>query len=1117
MGEMVSDQGVDPVRQGPTEAETSKLHDAAKLFLSALDAAPVAILVLDNAHRAVYSNARYQNLYPSLRTIVEAGPSIDALLRIGLEDKLWGHDLATDDAWVQAFMTQLAAGDFETALPHPSGRRIHVHGQRLYGGMYGLYHEVDVEPAPVQAAAVTAPDPALTAPPPGDSVPMSLVEQLVSFMDQGILAVGPDDIIRFSNDRIAELLDMPPDLLKPGRTRRDLVEFRAKRGDYGYEGDIESIVNEVVSRFSSVGRASMEITTPTGRVVRTDSAPLPDGSIVVTYTDITELSLQRQEIESHKRNLEVHETTLRTVSDQLHHTSRQKETLFSNLQAVIDNIDYGVLFMDADLRADIVNRAFRDMWGLNDEIIANRPSMGELIAFNRHNNIYDVADEDFDAYVAERVEAARKGAVPPTEIFRKDSKILSFQTVALPDGRRMSTYFDITDIKRKQQETKKRADAINVILNNISHGLSWFDDQLILRAWNAKFREVLEFPEDTFQIGDHFEKFIRFNAERGEYGEGCVEEQVRERVALAAKFEPHSFERERADGSVLRIEGFPVPEGGFVTVYTDVTEQLNQQHALEQEKERARAANQAKSEFLANMSHEIRTPLNGIIGMSELLLTTELNHRQQNFSDTILDSSTSLLAIINDILDFSRIEAGRMQIEPQPFNLRSAVEDVATLVSSQAAEKGLELMVRFKPGVPEEVSGDVGRMRQILTNLVGNAVKFTDSGYVLVEVDGGQSNGNADLNISVVDTGIGIPADKIETVFETFQQIDGSSTRHHEGTGLGLAITKRIVEAMGGVVKASSEYGKGSTFSVTLSLPVAAVPEKKRVQQTKGLEGLRTLVVDDIEVNRRILEEQLTSWKADPALAASGSEALEMAGRAIAAGQPFELAVLDHQMPEMDGAELVCRFRTSELTATLPIIILTSIGKGDEWNRLRDLGVSGMLEKPVRSHALLECIHEVLGHDCAKAARPCPSVPAAQRETKWTLLVAEDRATNRKLIEQILYNTEFRPVFAEDGEMAVRMYQEITPDLILMDISMPKMDGYEATRGIRDIEARTGARVPIIGVTAHAFDEDRQRCAQAGMDGHLPKPISIDALHKTLRAWLPSDEAEETSARQQAK
>ncbi|RVC79430.1 response regulator [Mesorhizobium sp. M2A.F.Ca.ET.046.02.1.1] len=540
---------------------------------------------------------------------------------------------------------------------------------------------------------------------------------------------------------------------------------------------------------------------------------------------------------------------------------------------------------------------------------------------------------------------------------------------------------------------------------------------------------------------------------------------------------------------------------------------------------KAEAADRAKSEFLANMSHEIRTPMNGVLGMAELLAKTELTPRQKTFTDVIVKSGNALLTIINDILDFSKINAGQLTLDPAPFRLAEAVEDVATLVSARVAEKNLELIVRVDPRLPAFVVGDAGRFRQIVTNLLGNAVKFTEKGHVLVDVGGDVVDGVVQLKVRVEDTGIGIPAEKLQSVFEKFAQVDGSSTRRHEGTGLGLAIGARLVDLMGGKIGVESEIGRGSVFWFAVPLPAhnqAAADKLVPVDVT----GARVLVIDDNPVNREILLEQLRSWSFDCAAAESGAVGLAFLDRACQLGASVDCIILDYQMPGMNGADVAKAIAADSRLSSIPVVLLTSVDQVDFGRMVIDFGIVAHLTKPARSAVLLGTVISAIqkarmqgtkAHFVREPVAAAPSftvirgpaapVPAAPESTAAPsgpidILIAEDNDVNQLVFGQILNGFGLSYRIAGNGRTAVEMYRALRPRLVLMDDSMPEMNGYEATRAIRAMEAQNGERTPIIGVTAHALKGDREKCIEAGMDDYLPKPVSPDRLGAKIGTWL---------------
>ena len=807
---------------------------------------------------------------------------------------------------------------------------------------------------------------------------------------------------------------------------------------------------------------------------------------------------------------------------------RDAQEARAHLAMVLDTLPAGVIIYDKDDRFVLGNRQIHDaLPALAPAMQPGKPLREALELAHDAGYFRDVGEPHLDRLYDTDREAwidsfAERYHLRQNVYERRNSDGRWFKVIDTrgEDGTFVGVRVDITEQKAREQELKESMRENEVFWNlvdNVPVAIYAKRADLRLMYVNKSWSDLLGVAQEDAIGKTDVELF-------GALGERFMESDLA--VLRSGKRQEIEESVTDADGNtryqIARKDALVASDGSLYLIGStmDVTELKRRQQELSIAQERAVAADRAKSEFLANMSHEIRTPMNGILGMAELLAKTELSPKQKTFTDIIVKSGTALLTIINDILDFSKIDAGQLVLDPQPFNLAEAVEDVATLVSSRAKEKELEMIARIDPALPEMFVGDVGRIRQIVTNLLGNAVKFTERGHVLVDVTGETQDGNTRLTVRVTDSGIGIPEEKLSIIFDKFSQVDSSSTRRHEGTGLGLAISSRLVALMGGEMGVDSKEGEGSTFWFTLTLPTAERAPEARVVPN-DVTGARVLVIDDNAINRTILTEQMAHWGFDACAAESGKEGLRVLEAAADLGIAVDCAVIDHQMPDMSGIETARAMRCSRRFGNIPIIMLSSVDQSLTTGALHDLAIDAHLIKPARAASLLEAVvHAIQRHRGGKAAasekvEPAPSQrsggpdaePSAETVKKpaggLTVLVAEDNEVNQLVFRQILGESRLGFSIVTNGREAVEAYRTMDPDLVLMDVSMPEMSGLEAAQTIRAIEEERGegGRVPIIGVTAHALKGDRERCLEAGMDDYLSKPISPRTLLEKIERW----------------
>jgi PAS domain S-box-containing protein len=816
-------------------------------------------------------------------------------------------------------------------------------------------------------------------------------------------------------------------------------------------------------------------------------------------------------------------TVLKKREDQLIEAQRQAELTRSDLESVVESLPVGIVVVDETGNIELLNGAFEGLWDGALPPMKGRP-LGELLRFQQaQGGACEDAAPCADGQ-EQHLSGIQAGEKPAREVAYANGRTVIEAGCAISGGRCLLTYIDITERREREREVLATRTALEEVgslvkdaVSSMNQGLLIIEDGVVVLS-NEALSTMIAMPQELLQpgalVGDVLQSCIDRNIP-GFLGEEPVDARDFGTILFTGK--PASLTVVSGYQRWLRLDVTPTSRGRSVMVFSDITDLKSREDELRRLVTRAETADKAKSEFLANMSHEIRTPMNGVLGMAELLAKSNLDTRQKTFIDIMVKSGNALLTIINDVLDFSKIDAGQMTLREVAFNPVEAIEDVATLLSAKAAEKDIELVVRGAANMPAAVMGDAGRFRQIVTNLIGNAVKFTDRGHVLIDlVSHAGPDDRVEIVIRVEDTGAGIPADKMESIFEKFSQVDASSTRRHEGTGLGLAITDGLTRLFGGTLTATSEIGKGSSFMVRLPMTLAVASLPARIAPARP-SSARVLIVDAHELSRRASHDMLLEWGFDATAVASEAEALAVLAAAADMGLSVDAILLDYRQDH--APDFVLSLRDNAATADVSIIVFTSMNLPAEDKLLSSQDIQAHLMKPVRADLLRETVLEVLraarsarapssaqGAAAGKVLplRPNTAAPTGEGVEGEVLdvLVAEDNEVNQILFTQMLMASGLRFRLVDNGEEAVKVFRASRPGMILMDISMPIMNGLQATRAIRAIESGTGHRVPIVAVTAHVLDGDREECMAAGMDDYLAKPISIEKLEEKLDRWL---------------
>ena len=761
------------------------------------------------------------------------------------------------------------------------------------------------------------------------------------------------------------------------------------------------------------------------------------------------------------------------------------------LSSIIETSPVGIVVLGLDGRVQLCNPAFEKVFGYRERDLLGR-QLAELVTPPERRDEMESILKDF---------WAGRSIHSVTQRMRADGSLVDVEAFSVPLGEEgkfggaVLLYQDITERKRAEQALEERTNFLNSLVQNLPLGVVTTGDDDAIRMCNAAFERLFGYGQMEV-LGQSIVSLLSPD-HKGQ------EMQATKRTIEQGKPVHLITRRKRKDGTLLDVEVLAVSfsrdkdSAENMVIYQDITERKHAEEALLRAKEAAETASRAKSEFLANMSHEIRTPMNGIIGMTELALDSELTAEQREYLGMVKSSADYLLSLINDVLDFSKIEAGKIHIEAADFSLPQSLGDMLKILALRAHQKGLELAWREGRDVPECLSGDADRLRQIVVNLVGNAIKFTERGEILVDVrKEAEDETGILLHFRVQDTGIGIPKEKQKAIFEAFTQADSTTTRKYGGTGLGLAIAARLVSLMGGSIWVESEPGLGSTFHFTVRFGIAEAPIPATIPADPDmLQDVAVLVVDDNETNRTILVERLSAWGMHPVAVAGGEAALAALHHAQQERRPFRLVVTDMQMPGMDGSELSKHIRNSPLLGRIPILLLSSGALPHEAQQSRELGIAAYLTKPVQPSELFNAVLIALAkRGQVPTAAPDKPVSPTEQAVSRKVLLAEDNEVNRRLVRTLLEKRGHTVVLAENGQEALNALAREDVDVVLMDIQMPVMDGFEAIRAIRARETSSGGHLPIIALTAHAMKGDRERCLEAGADDYVTKPVRTAEL-----------------------
>ena len=1046
---------------------TVQLTEKEKLLRLALDNFPGALTYVDKKLNIVFCSGSFAKIYDLPPEMVEPGRSYVEVLKYLAKSGFYGDE--DPDSLVAERIVSLRSPSELTFEDRPADGQIYEIRRRRAGD--GTVTSItDVTENRLSAVQVAEKKREL--------------ETVLRFMSDGILLLDGDARVALKNVRAIELLDLPLSKAERGAPFAGVVEHLMEW--VRDNADEESVTaEEVFDALVVDAPGDFEFVSPFGRHITLRGEPTRGRGTVIIVTDVSDFR-------SFERSL-----------------SREQAIL----RATFDAIDQGISMIDKDLNLVVANRRFYEILDFPLNRLPVGAPLSEVFRFNAERGEYGPGD--VEEKVRERIALARKMEPHHFERMRPDGTVVEIHGTPLPEGGFVTTYTDITarkkaeaEVLRAREEAAAAEKVLRTAIDAMQDAFCLFDSEDRLVLCNEKYREFYPKSADLLVPGAKFEDIAREGARRGEYIEavGQVEEWVAERLEIHRR-DRNVFEHKLASGRWVRVAEARTPDGGSVGFRVDITDIKNAQ-------EEADRANAAKSEFLANMSHEIRTPMNAIIGLSELALKTNLDPKQLDYIVKVRNAAKSLLGLINDILDFSKVEAGKLELEKIDFRLDEVLREVSDMMAVRTEEKGIELLFRADADIPKILRGDPLRVRQILINLIGNAIKFTEKGEIVLSVETMWiEKERAKLIFSVRDTGIGMTQEQQSKLFTMFTQADGSTTRKYGGTGLGLAISRQLAYLMGGNITVESESGKGSTFVFSATFDLSEVSKQQTFSRAVLLPGMRVLVADDSDIAREILTETLTSMSLSVTAVPSGQAVLDEIRRTRdEKAEPYDLVILDWRMPGLDGLETARRIDEAFASASLPVLFMISAHDLAEVKEdAETAGITEFLSKPYTVSDLYDAIARRFSTR-AKGDATHVKAPKKQSPTAGLhgtrILVVDDNEINRQIAQEVLESEGATVELAVNGRDAVDRVVAGggSFDAVLMDIQMPEMDGYAATKAIRKLP--TGKSLPIIAMTAHAMPEERERCLKEGMNDHVAKPFDaadlLARLAKLMKA-TPSD------------